>query len=125
MRQIRRITAERQLSGDQEEHGALHQYRYLLGRSDGRADDDMGSERPHRRSRQRFVQQRLEEERRERDTPGSLFVDPSPIRAYQRDQGRDVEGEVHRYQHGVDDANDAVVVVVARAAASYLPMHDR
>jgi hypothetical protein len=25
----------------------------------------------------------------------------------------------------VDDANAAVVVVVARAAASYLPMHDR
>ena len=80
MRQIRRITAERQLSGDQEEHGALHQYRYLLGRSDG-ADNDLGSERPHRRSRQRFIQQRLEEERRERDPPGSLFVDPSPIHA--------------------------------------------
>lgn len=57
--------------------------------------------------------------------PPARFLSTPP--QYVRDQGRDVEGEVHRYQHGVDDANAAivVVVVVARAVASYLPMHDR
>jgi hypothetical protein len=82
--QVRAIGAERQLSRDQQERAALHQYQYFLNRHYGIADDPRLM-LPMRQSHH-CVQQQLAKQRWECDPSRALSVDPSHQRPYQQNR---------------------------------------